>query len=310
MSVRRAMIDATLRQLAERIVATSVRHDRRPCALIPLLLAALSSCSVRLDRVMLSTPVTARRAEPQRSRIPSTAARRRTSTTITARVSTDPYRWLEKARRRADAAAGSRRRTRSRSRISKAIPARERDQAAPDGAVELRALRHSRASAATATSTCATTACRTRACCTWPTRSTAQPRVLLDPNTLSKDATVALGEFVPSPDGKLLAYSLSDGGTDWRTWHFRDVATGTRSAGRAALHQVRAVSWTADSRALYYARYPLRADGTGDDTQADAKSIWHRLGAASQDADRAASSRSPIIRRAIRTCRFPTTAVT
>ena len=32
---------------------------------------------------------------------------------------------------------------------------------------------------------------------------------------------------MPSPDGKLLAYSLSDGGTDWRTWHFRDVATGT-----------------------------------------------------------------------------------
>ena len=47
-----------------------------------------------------------------------------------------------------------------------------------------------------------------------------EPRVLLDPNKLSKDATVALGEFVPSPDGRMLAYSLSDGGTDWRTWHF------------------------------------------------------------------------------------------
>ena len=44
----------------------------------------------------------------------------------------------------------------------------------------------------------------------------AAPRVLLDPNKLSEDATVALGEFLPSPDGRLLAYSLSDGGTDWR----------------------------------------------------------------------------------------------
>src|SRR6188472_441706 len=52
----------------------------------------------------------------------------------------------------------------------------------------------------------------------------AQPRVLLDPNQLSGDATVALGEFVPSPDGKRLAYSLSDGGTDWRIWRVRDVA--------------------------------------------------------------------------------------
>ena len=55
---------------------------------------------------------------------------------------------------------------------------------------------------------------------------------------MSRDATVALGEFVPSPDGKLLAYSLSDGGTDWRTWHVRDVATRQGSARRAALHQV------------------------------------------------------------------------
>ncbi len=71
-------------------------------------------------------------------------------------------------------------------------------------------------------------------------RLDAEPRVLLDPNQLSKDATVALGEFVPSPDGRVVAYSLSDGGTDWRTWHFRDVATGKDLPGCAALHQVRA----------------------------------------------------------------------
>jgi len=110
-----------------------------------------------------------------------------------------------------------------------------------------------------------------------------QARVLLDPNKFSGDATVALGEFVPSPDGRLLAYSLSDGGTDWRSWHIRDVATGQDLPDVLRFIKFRDVAWTADSRSLYYARYPLKADGTGDDSKQ--MSIWlHRLGG-SQDAD-------------------------
>jgi prolyl oligopeptidase len=105
----------------------------------------------------------------------------------------------------------------------------------------------------------------------------AAPRVLLDPNKLSADATIALGEFVPSPDGKLLAYSLSDGGTDWRTWHIRDVATGIDRPDTLRFIKFREVAWTADSRSLYYARYPLRPDGSGDDSKQT--SIYlHRLG--------------------------------
>lgn len=105
-----------------------------------------------------------------------------------------------------------------------------------------------------------------------------QPRVLLDPNKLSKDATVALGEFVPSPDGRLLAYSLSDGGTDWRTWHFRDVATGKDLPDVLRFIKFVPVAWTADSKALYYARYPQKPDGTGDDTK-QREIYWHKLGA-------------------------------
>ncbi len=111
----------------------------------------------------------------------------------------------------------------------------------------------------------------------------AQPRVLLDPNTLSKDATIALGEIVPSPDGKVLAYSLSDGGTDWRTWHFRDVASGTDLPDVLRFIKFAQVSWTADSRSVYYARYPLRADGSGDDGK-QREVYWHKMGAA-QEAD-------------------------
>ena len=105
----------------------------------------------------------------------------------------------------------------------------------------------------------------------------ATPRVLIDPNAMSKDATVALGEFIPSPDGKLVAYSISDGGTDWRIWHFRDVATGKDLPDVLRHIKFREPQWTADSRVVYYSRYPQRPDGSGDDSKQ--MSVYrHRLG--------------------------------
>ena len=51
-------------------------------------------------------------------------------------------------------------------------------------------------------------------------------RELLDPNKLSQDGTVALAQFQPSEDGKLLAYSISRGGSDWNEILVRNVASG------------------------------------------------------------------------------------
>ena len=111
-----------------------------------------------------------------------------------------------------------------------------------------------------------------------------EPRVLLDPNKFSGDATVALGEFVPSPDGKLLAYSLSDGGTDWRTWYVREVDSGKDRPDALSFMKFREVAWTKDSKYLYYSRYPQREDGKGDDSKQ--QSIYlHKLGD-NQQADR------------------------
>jgi prolyl oligopeptidase len=89
-------------------------------------------------------------------------------------------------------------------------------------------------------------------------------RVLLDPNALSPDGTIALGEFVPSPDGRVLAYSLSDGGTDWRTWHFRDIETGRDLPEVLRFIKFADVAWTADSKSVYYSRYPTLPNGAGD----------------------------------------------
>ena len=50
-----------------------------------------------------------------------------------------------------------------------------------------------------------------------PRQPDGEPRQLIDPNGWSKDGATALAEWTPSEDGKLLAYSVQDGGTDWRT---------------------------------------------------------------------------------------------
>ncbi len=102
-------------------------------------------------------------------------------------------------------------------------------------------------------------------------------RVLFDPNTASKDATIALARFEPSPDGKLLAYSLSDGGTDWEIWRFRRVDDGVDLPDELRRVKFWQTSWAADGSGIYYSRYPARADGHGDDAGRPAV-YFHRLG--------------------------------
>lgn len=53
-----------------------------------------------------------------------------------------------------------------------------------------------------------------------------EARVLLDPNEFSDDGTISLGGTSVSNDGSLLAYSISDGGSDWRTWKVLNINSG------------------------------------------------------------------------------------
>ncbi len=112
----------------------------------------------------------------------------------------------------------------------------------------------------------------------------ATPRVLFDPNATRDDATVALARFEPSPDGKLLAYSLSDGGTDWEIWKFRRVADGVDLPDELRQTKFWELSWAADGSGVYYSRYPARADDSsrGDD-QGQPAVYFHRLGSNQSD---------------------------
>ena len=91
--------------------------------------------------------------------------------------------------------------------------------------------------------------------------------ILVDPMAVRADGTVSLGGFELSPDGTRLAYGLSDGGSDWKTWRVRSVATGTDSPEVIAGTKFTGVSWARDGSGFYYSRYPRRADGSFDDSQ-------------------------------------------
>jgi prolyl oligopeptidase len=92
----------------------------------------------------------------------------------------------------------------------------------------------------------------------------ATPRVLVDPNGKRDDATIALSQWVPSPDGEMLAYALSDGGTDWNSWHFRRVADGVDLPVILKFSKFHAVSWARDNSGVYYSRYPLKPGQSAD----------------------------------------------
>jgi len=103
------------------------------------------------------------------------------------------------------------------------------------------------------------------------------PRVLIDPNTFSEDATISLASYAVSPDGKYIAYGTSDGGSDWKTWHVRDVETGDDLSDFLDYIKFTGVSWTKNGAGFYYSRYPVGDDGHGDGSAA-VSVYYHAVG--------------------------------
>jgi prolyl oligopeptidase len=77
-------------------------------------------------------------------------------------------------------------------------------------------------------------------------------RVLLDPNALSEDGTVAAPTISVSRDGALLAYATSSAGSDWVTWRVRDVASGEDRADVLAWSKFGGAEWLADGSGFFY----------------------------------------------------------
>jgi prolyl oligopeptidase len=107
----------------------------------------------------------------------------------------------------------------------------------------------------------------------------AEPTVLLDPNTLSADGTVALSSIAISENGAYLAYGLSASGADWVEWQVRDIASGKDFDDHLKWVKFSGAAWTHDHQGWFYSRYD-EPDAT---TKLEAvnyyqKLYYHRLG--------------------------------
>lgn len=107
----------------------------------------------------------------------------------------------------------------------------------------------------------------------------ADPRLLLDPNTLSEDGTVALVAWEVSPDGEWLAYATSSGGSDWMEWRIRSVDTGADLPDVVRWSKFSGAAWAPDSSGFYYARYDEPRPGDElKGTNLNQKLFFHRRG--------------------------------
>ncbi len=103
--------------------------------------------------------------------------------------------------------------------------------------------------------------------------------VLLDPNTLSEDGTVALSGYAWSEDGKYFAYATSASGSDWQQWYVRDVETGKDLEDHLRWVKFSEASWRKDNSGFYYSRYDEPNEATQfQDTNYYQKLYFHQLG--------------------------------
>ncbi len=86
--------------------------------------------------------------------------------------------------------------------------------------------------------------------------------VLIDPNALSQDGTVALTGIGVSWDGNWIAYATSASGSDWKTWHVRSVPTGEDLSEAIEWSKFSGVAWLPDNSGFLYGRYAAPAAGT------------------------------------------------
>jgi len=109
-------------------------------------------------------------------------------------------------------------------------------------------------------------------------------RVLLDPNSLSDEGTVAFNVWSVSSDGRWLAYATSESGSDWLTWHVRDVDTGKDLPDCVRWSKFCRAEWREDCAGFYYNRYDAPEKGKEITAQNYFQKVYfHRLGTSQEE---------------------------
>ncbi|HEV8319774.1 MAG TPA: prolyl oligopeptidase family serine peptidase [Vicinamibacterales bacterium] len=106
----------------------------------------------------------------------------------------------------------------------------------------------------------------------------ADARALLDPNALSQDGTIALTAWEPSPNGCLLAYALSRGGSDRQDVRVRDVESGVDLPDHLLWAKFVSIAWNGASDGFYYPRFPERGTVPEGEEQYRPAVYYHRVG--------------------------------
>ncbi len=103
-------------------------------------------------------------------------------------------------------------------------------------------------------------------------------RVLLDPNALNAEGTTALDWWHPSDDGALLAYGLSEDGSEESVLHVMDVASGANLPDRIPHTRAADIAWLPDATGFYYTRFPAPSTVPDGEEHYHRAVRFHRLG--------------------------------
>jgi prolyl oligopeptidase len=107
----------------------------------------------------------------------------------------------------------------------------------------------------------------------------APPSVVIDPNALWPDGSISLARWTPSPDGRLFAYALSEGGADWQTIRVRDLTSGQDLSDEIKWVRFSGLSWTKDAKGFFYSRYPEPPRGRVLEAALSGQALYyHRIG--------------------------------
>jgi prolyl oligopeptidase len=106
-----------------------------------------------------------------------------------------------------------------------------------------------------------------------------KPQLLLDPNTWSKDGTVALAGLAFTDDARYLAYGVSEAGSDWTHWKVLEIQSGKALPDEIQWVKFGGASWSHDDQGFYYSRFPEPKKGeTFQALTLNQKLYYHRLG--------------------------------
>jgi prolyl oligopeptidase len=103
-------------------------------------------------------------------------------------------------------------------------------------------------------------------------------RVLIDPNQLAADGTIALDWYQPSEDGRYLAYGTSPSGSEMSTLHILETKTGRLLPDTIERTRAASIAWKHDNSGFYYTRYPKKGDVPAGQENYNRHVFYHELG--------------------------------